>query len=119
MARMVKMRSRAVILSEKRRMRRPWILGTCSNCRKKNVPVKRVAGCQICDPCGRHLPGHLLRFMFPTFGRIYTEQEAYAAGMPRDSFPDPPAPAERREKTWREKIDAKLQRLRRWISPKR
>jgi hypothetical protein len=103
-------RTRAEILRDRRRMRRPFIVGTCSNCREKETAVKRIAGCLVCHKCARRLPGHLLRFYFPSYGKLYSESEAITAGMP--------APPKKEKLSWTKNVARKFADLWRVIARK-
>jgi hypothetical protein len=115
-----KNRRRAAIRERnKRRRSKREFIGKCSNCQKKNILVRLIAGSQVCYVCARRLPGHLLRKVFPTvrdpklteFLRDHNVVSTTAVERPEE-------PAER-EKTWREKIAAKCKALLKRISPKR
>lgn len=82
--------------------------------------VRRIAGAQVCFGCAKKLPGHLLRKVFPTVGgrglRDFLKDNELV-GMKQVERPE--EPAAEREKTWREKIAAKLQSIKRRIWPRR
>jgi hypothetical protein len=88
-------------------------IGKCSNCPARGVVVRRIAGAQVCFACAKHLPGHLLRKVFPEVGgrglRDFMKDNELVA-MTQVDRPEEPA---EREKTWREKVAAKLQWLKR------
>ncbi len=108
-------RRRRIRERAKRRRDKLEFMGTCSNCRKKNQHVHRIAGGQVCQPCARHLPGHLLRKVFPMVqdaGLAKFLRENRITGttaVDRPGEPDPPA----REKGWRDRVKNFLGRFRR------
>jgi hypothetical protein len=62
--------------------------------------VRRIAGAQVCFDCAKHLPGHLLRKVFPTLesrGLREFMAENQIVGMTNVDRPeaDPPAAVEK------------------------
>src|SRR5579859_8290339 len=108
-----RVRSRGEKRAFRRRIRRLWFIGTCSNCGAKETGVRHIAGAQVCYQCGKHLPGHLLRLFFPTFGKLYTPEEARALGAGVEAQDLPAIP---RRLTWKEKLGAIDDRVRRFIA---
>jgi hypothetical protein len=95
----------------KRRRDKLEFVGTCSNCRKKNQLVRRIAGGQVCFSCAKRLPGHLLRKVFPMVqdpGLTKFLQEHTVVGTTAVDRPGEPAA---REETWREKVSRKLRSI--------
>jgi hypothetical protein len=104
-------RRRRIRERAKRRRDKLEFIGTCSNCRKKNQLVRRIAGGQVCFSCAKKLPGHLLRKVFPMVQDpgltkfLREHQIVGTTAVDRPGEPDPPAKG---KMTWAKRKLAEL-----------
>jgi hypothetical protein len=102
--------------NERRRAKREF-LGRCSNCREKNILVRRIAGGQVCFTCAKKLPGHLLRKVFPIahdpgLAKFLREHEVVSStAVDRPGEPETP-----KKRTWWERLTAFLRQVIRQVS---